>query len=96
MVVKQLKECLDVTDGVEASGDGEYRFGKQHEGTFYFGENGSLTVTKVRSLQLRGDLLQLTSSEERAFFSCEDLTGFKVRIPSEGAGPGARAGFSSH
>ena len=95
MVVKQLRECLDGTDGVEASGDGEYRFGKQHEGTFYFGENGSLTVTKVRHLKLQGDLIELTSAEERAFFACEDLTGFKVRIPAESAGPGARAGFSS-
>ncbi len=95
MVVKQLKECLAGTDGVEASGDGEYRFGKQHEGTFYFGENGSLSVTKVRQLRLQGDLLELTSAEERAFFSCEDLTGFKVRIPAASGGPGARAGFSS-
>ncbi len=95
MIERALIEALDGTEGVERTEDGTFRFSREHEGTFYFGRHGSLSVTKVREVTLRGELLELVCVEEHAFFACEELMGFKVRMPDRTDRGGSRAGFSS-
>ena len=95
MIEKTLIESLVRTEGVERVDDVTFRFTKDHEGTFYFGRHGSLAVTKVREVSLHGDLLELVCLDDHAFFTCEELMGFKVRMPDTTDRVGARAGFSS-
>ncbi len=95
MIGKQILESLGRTEGIEGSEDGPYRFSKDHEGTFYFGQQGAIAVSRVREIRLHGDLIELRTSEERAFFACEELVGFKVRLPKSPTERGVSAGFSS-
>ena len=95
MTDKALIEALERTDGVERIDDAAFRFGKDQEGTFYFGRQGAVAVAKVREVQLRGDVLELVTAEDRAHFVFEELMGFKIKIADSGDRGGARAGFSS-
>ena len=87
--------ALGKVPGVESDESGNYRFGKDTHGTFYFGDGGGVTVSKVREVSVQGDLVELIALRERGFFPIEELTGFKVSLPAEQDAGGPRTGFSA-
>lgn len=95
MIEQALNEALNRTDGVERGDDGTFRFSKEHEGTFYFGRQGAVSVSKVLEVTITGGVLRLLCADECAYFTCEELMGFKVKMPAKSNRGGAPAGFSS-
>ena len=93
MDARQIIESLSSLPGAEALEDGHFRFAVDGDGTFYFGEEGErVTIARVREVILRGDLVELVSEGERAFFPCGELIGFKVKVRDAAGQPG-RTGF---